>query len=226
MVFSFLLPTRGRPERAKSFIESVLATADKPEDVEFILRIDEDDSSYDDWLNIPQAHIFKGPRINLSQCYLWEEALGDILIMSGDDVRFHTKGWDTKVKESFDKYPDKILLVYGDDGNSENPTHGSLPFIHRNWIKAIGRFLPPYFSGDFTDTWLNEIADALGRKVKVNIYTEHLHPAFGKREQDQTDKDKWEKHFRDDMPQKYLDTADEREKEIHLLREYIQSWKK
>lgn len=225
-MISFLLPTRGRLASLKRFVGSVLETADNPSNIEFICYVDEDDTSYDEWNTPEQVVIFKGPRQNLSMCYIWTGATGPIYAMGGDDVVFHTKGWDTKVLAEFEKVPDGILLVYGDDGNPNNTTgNATMSFIHENWIKAVGRYLPPYFSGDFVDTWLTALADGVGRKVKIDIYTEHLHPAFGKREQDQTDKDKWEKHFRDDMPQKYLDTLPEREADIAKLKKFIQDFK-
>ncbi len=224
-MISFLLPTRKRLAMLKQFVNSVLETADNPKDIEFICYVDEDDHSYDDWDTPTQVVITKGPRRNLSQCYLWEEAIGPIYVMGGDDVVFHTRGWDTKVLAEFEKVPDKILLVYGDDGDPRPKHYGTMPFIHKNWIKTLDRYVPPYFSGDFTDTWLNELADGVGRKVKVDIVTEHIHPAFGKREQDQTDKDKWEKHFKDDMPQKYLDSLPERLADIKKLKKFMEGFK-
>ncbi len=223
-MISFLLPTRKRLASLKQFVNSVLETADDPKKIEFICYVDEDDYSYDDWDTPMQVVITKGPRRNLSQCYLWEEAIGPIYVMGGDDVIFHTRGWDTTVLAEFEKYPDRILLVYGDDGNPEKNGNATMPFIHKNWIKAVGRYLPPYFSGDFTDTWLTALADGVGRKVKIDILTEHIHPAFGKREQDQTDKDKWEKHFRDNMPQKYLDTEYERRSDIKKMKKFIENY--
>jgi len=146
--------------------------------------------------------------------------------MGGDDLIFHTKGWDTKVEAEFAKYPDKILLVYGDDGDpNTEKTNASHGFIHRNWCNALGRYLPPYFSGDFVDTWLTFLADGVGRKVKIDIVTEHLHPAFNKREQDRTDKERWEKHFKDDMPQKFLDTLPEREADVVKLKKFMEDFK-
>lgn len=223
-MISFLLPTRGRLVRLKMFVDSVLNTADNPSNVEFICYVDDDDKSYDEWDTPTQVVITKGPRKNLSQCYHWEEAIGPIYVMGGDDVYFRTRGWDTKVLAEFEKVPDKILLVYGDDGNPEKNGNATMPFIHKNWIKAVDRYLPPYFSGDFTDTWLTALADGVSRKVKIDIVTEHIHPAFGKRDQDQTDKDKWEKHFKDDMPQKYLDTLPEREEDIKKLKKFIDKY--
>ena len=51
-------------------------------------------------------------------------------------------------------------------------THG---FLHRNWVETVGYFVPPYFSSDFNDTWLNEVADMIGRKIysRKSAYRTH-----------------------------------------------------
>lgn len=225
-MISLLVPTRKRPHLLVKMIESVLNTADHPEEVEFILYVEDTDHSYDDLVLPPQAKMKQGPRKNLSQLYEWERGTGPIYVLGSDDFIYHTKGWDTKVIEEFEKYPDKILLVYGDDGNPDtNNTNASMPFIHLNWIKTLGRYLPPYFTGDFTDTWLNALAEGVNRKVKIDIYTEAIHPAFGKRDNDDTDKIKWDIHFGQNMPQLYLDTAPEREEDIIKLKAFIENFK-
>lgn len=225
-MISFLTPTRKRPEMMTQFVSSVLDTADRPADIEFVVYIENDDSSYFNWPHSPQVKMKWGPWKNLAQCYEWERASGDIFVLGADDVIFRTQGWDTKVMAEFAKYPDKIVLVHGDDGDpNTEKTNATMPFIHRQWVNVIGRYLPPYFTGDFTDTWLSDIANALGRRAKIDIITEHIHPAFGKREQDETDKIKWEKHFRENMPQKYIDTLPEREIEIAKLKKWIEGFK-
>ena len=44
---SFLLPTRGKPDLARGFLRSLYETAHRPEEIEVILGVDEDD---------PQSH--------------------------------------------------------------------------------------------------------------------------------------------------------------------------
>ena len=40
---SILLPTRGRPEVALKSLQGLVELADKPQEIEFLLAIDEDD---------------------------------------------------------------------------------------------------------------------------------------------------------------------------------------
>jgi hypothetical protein len=219
-MISILLPTRGRPELLNRCIQSALETAKIPSDIEFIIRIDDDDLSYKDLPKIHNIKVFIGPRQNLSQCFLYEKARGPIYMIANDDIVFCTKGWDEIVIKEFEKYPDKIAIIYGDDKNLQHK-RPTFPFIHKNWITVTGQLLPPYFSGDFVDTWFEEIATEIDRLVNVDIVIEHLHFAFNKREEDSTDKEKWEKHFKDDMPKKFEDTRSERKESAKKLLEYM-----
>ena len=67
----------------------------------------------------------------------------------------------------------------------------------------MGYFLPPYFSCDWNDVWLTEVADMIGRRVKVPIVTEHMHYSFDKRERDQTDLEREERGREDRVVELY-----------------------
>lgn len=224
-MISILLPSRGRPQSLERLAKSVVETADNPDDVEIIVFIDEDDASYDGWTFPPQLKIYSTKRTVLSKYWnmAYEKATGDIYMHCGDDIVFHTQGWDTIVKQEFEKYPDRIVLLYGDDGDpNKEKNFGTHSFIHKNWVDVVGYFVPPYFSSDFNDTWLNELADGISRKVKIDIYTEHMHPAFGKAEIDLTHAERYVRHHKDNTPALYEATADERLAAIEKLREAIQ----
>ena len=102
----------------------------------------------------------------------------------------------------FRQSKDKILFVGGQDGfhapEKNFLTHG---FLHRNWVETVGYFVPPYFSSDFNDTWLNEVADMIGRKIYMkDLMIEHMHPLAGKHFWDRTHQERLERH-RLDKPQ-------------------------
>lgn len=231
-MISLLTPTRGRPDSLERMAISAIDTAQG--DLEFVLALDADDPELAAYHGAVSKIVDKTAegsatisreRENLSQLFqfCYENAKGDIFMSCDDDVVFRTKGWDTMVKAEFEKVSDKILLVYGDDGSGEeNKTHGPHPFIHRNWVEAVGRYLPPHFRGDFCDTWLNDLADGVGRKVKIDALFEHLHPAFNKGVMDKTRKEKIDHHFENNMPDVYYkDTVKEREEDIKKLQGYI-----
>lgn len=155
-------------------------------DIELVLYVDEDDPEtrkvYYDSIIAYNTVMILGPRPEIlgqttNRCF--QESTGEICMLCTDDVIFHTPGWDELVIQEFLKYPDRIVLVYGEDGIQHGRT-ATLPFLHRNWVKTIGRYLPTYFIGESGDRWLTDVANRIGRKVYLpNLYVQHLHPAHG-----------------------------------------------
>lgn len=166
--------------------DSALATAAGP--VEVLAYVDDDDPHRDAYSKIGNARVLIGSRIVLSDCWnqLAAQARGDILGMAADDIRYRTPGWDTKIREAFAQYADRIVFVYGRDGIHDEKlgTHG---FVSRRWIETVGYFTWPGFPADYADTWLHDVAKRIGRAVYLpDILIEHLHPIAGKADWDQT----------------------------------------
>lgn len=222
---SILCPTRGRPGNVLRLIRSALATADGP--VEFVFYVDADDAPTRSLLQELSGRIpglilstLVGPRIVLSE--MWnrcaEIARADVLMHAGDDITFDSAGWDARVLAEFDKYPDRLVFVHGDDRlqGANLGTHG---FLHRRWIEAVGYFVPPYFSSDYNDTWLTEVADKLGRRRYLpEVVTEHHHPLAGKAEWDTTHRDRLARGAEDHVAELYASKADERMADVAKLR--------
>lgn len=221
---SILVPTRGRPDNVRRLVDSAYTTSDLPP--QFVFYIDEDDPRRDETLHAAVtvgATITIGPRIVLSE--MWnrcaESAVHDVMMHCGDDIVFRTPGWDSMVLGAFNGFPDKIVLVHGDDGYQRGhiATHG---FYHRNWVETLGYFVPPYFSSDYNDLWLTEVADAIGRRIYLpHVYTEHMHPSAGKGELDQTHLDRLERHDRDNVAGLYASLAQRRIEDAAKLRNAI-----
>lgn len=220
-MISILLPSRGRPDNIRRLVNSILETATKTDDIEAIVRIDLDDPNYDEYMDNPPplTTVFSGDRVVLSEMWneCYEKAKGDILMHCGDDIIFRTYGWDTKVVEEFNRYPDNIVFVFGNDGSPHNGKFGTHGFIHRKWVETVGYFVPPYFSSDYNDTWLNDVARIIGRHNHIDILTEHMHPDLGKGPLDQTHVDRLERHRRDNVAQIYADKLVERQKDAEKL---------
>lgn len=222
-LISVLCPTRQRPDNVRRLLESIAATASHA--VEVVFRTDTDSPLGD---NLPGSTLFTevcGPRITLSQ--MWNEAYtashGDIVMQCGDDIIFRTPGWDDRIREAFSTIPDNIALVYGDDGfhGIKHATHG---FVHHAWVDTVGYLTPPYFSCDYGDTWLMEVAMLTSRLVYLpDVITEHMHPANGKAPWDQSHQERVERGDRDNVQQKYLDTRHERDNDSVKLRRIMTS---
>ncbi len=194
-MISILIPTRGRPEAMREITTSALSLAENPNQIEIFFYIDADDDAslkMAQELQAPNIRHMVGPRVFLSVAWniLASQATHEIYSPIGDDARFRTQNWDTKIKAVFNEYPDKIVHVYAKDG-IQNKKLGTQAFVHRNWITTTGYLLPPYFFSDFTDTWLTEVGKRIKRsRYLPDVFVEHLHPAGGHVELDKTHKER------------------------------------
>lgn len=228
---SLLCPTRGRPDNIRRLVGSAHRHATGP--LEFAFYVDEDDPTRNRVRQIAgqcipdpaQSHIqiVEGPRVVLSQ--MWNEcakvAHHDVMMHCGDDLLFHTPGWDRLVLDRFEQFPDRIVLVYGRDGihNQNLATHG---FLHRRWVDTVGYFVPPLFASDYNDTWLDEVARKIGRREYVpEVYYEHMHPAVGKAPMDLTHQQRLQRHVREQCAQIWRTTAHLRDQDAQKLRAAI-----
>ena len=231
-MISLLVPTRNRPAEFMRFYKSAMATADNPGAIEVVAYVDEDDTSYKN-LDLPRCKLIYGPRVVLSEMWnvCWENARGPYFGHMGDDIVFKSQGWDTLVKETIRKYPGKIAFVWGDDmaPTGRQNVFGTHGFVHKNWTDVTGRFVPPYFSSDYNDTWFNDVADMLqvGEFVP-QIKTDHLHFVWGKGPKDKTHRERLERHGRDQVDKLYFspEMEWERHDEAFRLRQAIEKSQK
>ena len=217
-LISILCPTRERPNEFRRLVESVLSLATHERRVEIVAYHDEDDIS--GYYGLPKVQWVFGPRIVLSE--MWNECYrhsrGDILMHCGDDIVFRTPGWDEIVREAFAASPDKILLVHGDDCSPNTDVLATHGFLHRRWVETVGYFVPPYFSSDWNDVWLTEVADMIGRRVKVPIVTEHMHHSFGKAERDRNTNEREERGRADGVVEIFKEKRKERRADAAKLK--------
>jgi len=151
-------------------------------------RVDRDDPTRRGYFTERGFVTWQGVRKNLPQ--IWNEIVGmtryDIVMMCADDLRFRTTNWDDEVRAVFDHWPDRIGMVYTDDGihGQALATHS---FVSKEFIEAVGYYLPPNLTGDFVDNWLHLLSSEIGRAIYLpRVYIEHLHPLVGKAEMDDT----------------------------------------
>ena len=197
---SLLCPTRGRPDRVHTMLESIIITTDNPEYVEVLYYIDNDDNTKEGYLetidNLVKKHNvhFKkvepyiGEPISISKSWniLAERCSGDVLVMANDDEVWITKGWDSRLNEEVEKFPDDIYCIYFDDGFC----HGkgcSFPMVSRTWYETLGYFTPGIFKFLCNDTWIEHIAKSIYRLHYVHdVLIEHRHVLYNKSQMDDT----------------------------------------
>lgn len=221
-LISVLVPSRGRPEMFARMAVSAFTTALFPSRLEIVCRQDFDDPRLDEYQHPPLSGVTYviGPRELLSNCWnrCADIARGEIMMHCGDDIVFRTNGWDQIVRDEFARHPDRIVLVHGDDMSPNTDVLATHGFLHRRWVETVGYFVPPLFSSDWNDVWLTDVADMIGRRVKVPIVTEHMHYSFGKADRDLTHEEREERGARDDVAGLYKRTEQMRRKDAQKLR--------
>lgn len=219
-LISILVPSRARPAEFRRLVDSALSTSTFPNRLEIVAYLDDDDPQTANYPYRPGLRYITGPRILLSETWnrCAELAEGDILMHCGDDIVFRTPGWDSVVRKTFAQSEDKILLVHGDDCSPNTDALATHGFLHRRWYDTLGYFVPPLFSSDWNDVWLTEVADMIGRRVKVPIVTEHMHYAFGKSEHDLTYREREERGAMDEVVMIFRQTIRERRSDAAKLR--------
>jgi len=217
-LISILCPTRERPAEFKRMVKSASKTATHPRRLEVIAYLDDDDSY--PYEPIPSVHYIRGPRIMLTETWnvCYRSCKGEIFMHCGDDIVFRTPGWDAIVREAFEQSEDKVLLVHGDDMSPNTDVLATHGFLHRRWVEAVGYLLPPIFSCDWADVWLTEVADMLGRRVKVPIVTEHMHYSFGKAAVDRNTLEREERGRQDNVVELFQRTVADRRRDADKLR--------
>lgn len=216
-MISLLAPTRGRPEQFAEMVESAFSTATHVKRVEVIAYRDVDDES--EYAERKGVSWVRADRCLLSEAWnrCQRASTADIFMHCGDDIIFRTPGWDSAVREAFARSADKLVLVHGDDCSPNTDVLATHGFYHRRWVETLGYFMPPYFSCDWNDVWLTELADAVGRRIKIPIVTEHMHHSFDKREYDETDLEREQRGREDDVVRIYKDKAIERKADAKRL---------
>lgn len=177
-MISFSCPSRGRPEFAKRLVDT--AEENAKNDIEIMFYLNDDDSSLEKYKDLLEEKYYTiGP--NQSTCYSWnqlaEKAKHDIVMLMGDDVQIKTPKWDELIKEQFDKYDDKILMVVPNDDRrkgtknlgdniklwEDKPLPAAHFAVHKNWIKTLGYLAPPFFWHFYVDSYTQKVARKLNR---------------------------------------------------------------
>lgn len=171
-MISLLCPTRGRPERAMQFLNSVLATQSGENEILFGLQND-DPRLHEYPSEIKSRAVYFEP---VNTVHYWNElasqAKGDLLTLIGDDVIIRTPGWDDKFHAVHKQFPDDIYMITTQDGRGLGVPPDHLPSPHptitRKWYETLGYLTFPDLTHYYADTWISTIAQKLRRQV--NLY--------------------------------------------------------
>ena len=174
-----MTPSRGRPEQLKRMASSARQTAKS--NLEIIVWLDANDPLLTENLHVCRTEkmLYQiGPR-NVIHSSRWDRLLplatGELLFHANDDVVLTTPGWDELVEDYFAASGDKLWLVGGDDGYLHSETLIPHPIVHRRWVETLGYFIPPYFDGEWGDSWASDLATRIGRLKFLPFVCEHIH---------------------------------------------------
>lgn len=158
-MISLLCPTRGRPGQCKRMIESVKDTSTNEVCVHLALSLadsreyeisDADLLTPDDMPTVFKWNLLaKGALLNPK---------AKLFMLCADDVYFDSDGWDYALIEHYSKLENKIHVYALQDSRDEKGTPH--PIVTREYIEAMGYFLPPIFLHWYVDTWTVAIAKA------------------------------------------------------------------
>lgn len=183
---SVLVPTRQRTGLLDKMLRSLCLTADHPESVEVVFRVDYDDTETLAYLQnreviawfsmLGDTPYVVGSRRNGYATLptmindAARVARADLLIVINDDAEFKSQGWDRRLCEEAAKYPDG-LFNFGVDTVMNNPNF-VFPCQSRRQVELLGCFFDERLV--YTDIWLRDVLGGVGRLIRVNdVVIEH-----------------------------------------------------
>ena len=191
MTIVVVIPSRGRPERARQAVQAIRETAALVS-TSVILAVDADDPELagyralgwpgdfraECWLEVLEDDE-TGSLVRATNTVSMRVAAADpdaIIGNLGDDHMCRTPGWDRLITDALTTPG----VAYGRDGIHDEalPT---APFISAAIVLALGYFFIPDVDHRYGDNAVRDIAEQAGvRRFLPELLTEHMHPAVGK----------------------------------------------
>ena len=184
---SILIATRARPEILAEVFASLKANTARKDKVSLWLYVDEDDQVTRRAIEAKQfpemdlpVHWHFGPQtacLGDTHDALWAASgrSSEVYMVSGDDMRFDTAGWDEIARTAFAQHPDGVLLAFPHDPMTADTA--TYPLFGWGWLATLRRFFPGYFPYWYDDRWVSQVARLANRYVKLPIL---LYPIRGK----------------------------------------------
>lgn len=176
-IISILIPTRARPGLLACTVRMLHALADRPERIEILLYVDQDDPvNYDElWAKFAargaprvKGRIYVGPRTYYAGLYKAFNALAHIatgrwVFLWNDDIMMATKGWDTVL----DGVPGEVAVAFTE------ANHGRSPCIFPAFTKTFTDIIGHVSMQTHNDTWIEEVGKGADVVVDVPILVLH-----------------------------------------------------
>jgi hypothetical protein len=169
---SLIVPTRRRPASLRRLLDSLAATAARPEALEVVLVIDADDpeSTHATHPALALRHVIVPPGLPMGALNTagYEASAGDLLMLLNDDVIARTRGWDERFRACRRRFPDGIVLVHVNDTLFQDLLC-TFPVVSRTFCELAGGICPRdyvrYRIDDHIEDVFNLLAVLGGRRV-------------------------------------------------------------
>lgn len=203
MTIAILVPTKGRPDQLRRMVKSVARTAANPVYI-LIAPTYASDISLPDISEKTRISAYDLPDL-LPTVQKWNY-LADIAMMiedvklfmlGADDMYFDTPGWDTALLDHYNSLENKIHAYALQDSRDRDGTPHVC--VSREYINAMGYFIPPIYLHWNVDTWTVAIAKANNCfKHFKNFSLVHSKPSdFGKPDETHSRIRDWGWRYRD-----------------------------
>lgn len=178
MKIAALMPTRSRPEMAQLAIKSLFEKCYQYKNFKVFILLDKDDNANSMLLkqatkDFPNLVFFENQQTKtmgemVNELQKKAESECDIFIPFPDDYRIVTQNWDSIIFDMFSNKKEIPECCYFNDSIvPEN--QATFTVLNKKWIESVGRYVTNYFPFWFDDVWLDEVAQMVGVKKKINI---------------------------------------------------------
>ena len=144
-MLSIIVPTRGRPEQLRAFLDSLAQTARDPARLEVVLVVDEDDAQTLAFRHsgVPTRQVVapRGLPMGALNSRGYEASTGDYVMLCNDDVQVRTPGWDDRMEQVFRSFPDGVVLAHVNDGTFKDRLC-VFPCVSRRYTELAGGVCP------------------------------------------------------------------------------------
>jgi len=177
---SVLLPSRGRPAGLFNAVSSIIARCDRPESVEILIRLDDDDHESQKAVknmkgifgDMTAIRTIIGPRgAGYTDLHKFVEELcavarGDFLVLFNDDTLMDTNGWDAELG----RFRNELCVLRLHCPIPRECSHlTGFPAVHRKVHQIIGHFSLSCWN----DAWIQHISRGAGIERRCRVRVTH-----------------------------------------------------
>lgn len=139
--FSFIVPTRNRPNELRRFLTSVRDTTSDLSRLEILLGVDDDDvlsrEVHVEGLEVKYVSLKPGQAMGWMNCRIAEHATGRYIMLQNDDIVARTNGWDDIVRGYLKRFDDEIVLIHVNDLLFKERLC-CFPLVSRTYCELVG----------------------------------------------------------------------------------------